>query len=498
MTHTAPEPSDAGSVALPTGSPGRHPIAMRAMVGAGFLLVLLLWLASGIDLLVRYEQYQTRAAQAWEGFNRSEQALANVRVNMLIGAINVRDALLDTDPGNVEGYRVSLRENRAATIEALDELAQAVPSAQQDSLAGLRAAVEDYWELTVPLLEADLPQQPGEIRRLLNTAVLPRRQLGVNISDQIRVVNRAAFETRQQEVLAMAEESQRRAWLTGTIALVLSLLVVVVVAVYVGRLESQVRVQLAKDVENTRNLQALSARLVRAQEEERRLIARELHDEVGQALTAVKLELAAAQRGKDPLRLAQALTEVKSIADDALQTVRNLSQLLRPPMLDELGLPETLTWYLKGFSTRTGIRTELRQVNKLARASPEIETCIYRVVQEATTNVARHARASTCRITVQQLSASILVTVEDDGCGFDTGALADRPAKGMGLLGMTERVTGFGGQMHIESQEDRGTRVTVELPILVAADTDAAPAPAAEPSVPSLEKGELSASNYAR
>lgn len=469
-------------------------IAMRALVGTGFVLVLLLWLASGFDLLRRYEEYQTRAAQAWEDFNRTEQALTDLRINILLSAINLRDALLDPDAAGLDEYRNRIRENHVATTSALAMLETRIPQGQRDSLEGLKATIEDYWNLTAPILAPDRPLHPAEVRRLLNTTVLPRRELGVTITDQIRVVNRAALENRQSEVLAMARESQQRAWLTGTIALGLSLLVVLVVAIYVGRLESQVRQQLAKDVENARNLQALSARLVRAQEEERRLIARELHDEVGQALTAVKLELAAAQHGKDPLRVAQALTEVKSIADDALQTVRNLSQLLRPPMLDALGLPETLAWYLKNFSTRTGIRTELRQVNSLDRASPETETCIYRVVQEATTNVARHARAGTCHVTLQQLSESILLIVEDDGRGFDP----DANARGTGLIGMSERVTGFGGRMGVESQPGAGTRITVELPVVAASGAGGAPEPAADAAGLSLEKGEFHAAHLAR
>lgn len=500
MLHIGPDQAEADSAAAPASSALRRPIALRALVGAGFVLVLLLWLASGLDLLVRYEQYQTRSTQAWEDFNRTEQALANLRINILLGAINVRDLLLDTDPARINALKDLLRENRAATLQALETLDDTMPPNERDSFEGLKATVRDYWELSQPLLDSALPLPPREARNLLSTTAQSRRQIGVNISDQIRAVNRAALEGRQTDVLTMAEESQQRAWFTGTIALVLSLVVVVIVAGYVGRLESQVRQQLARDVENTRNLQALSSRLVRAQEEERRVIARELHDEVGQALTAVKLELAAAQRAKDPLRVAQALTEVKSIADDALQTVRNLSQLLRPPMLDALGLPETLQWYLKRFSARTGIPAELRQVNRLSRAGQDIETCVYRVVQEATTNVARHARASTCHVTIQQLSRSILVTVEDNGCGFDQEETGREWPRGMGLIGMTERVTGFGGEIAIDSQPGRGTRLTVELPTLGAPATDAPSQPSADAdaSASLLEKGLLSASHPAR
>src|SRR4029079_6133417 len=134
-----------------------------------------------------------------------------------------------------------------------------------------------------------------------------------------------------------------------------------------------------------------------AQEEERRTIARELHDEVGQLLTAIKVELAIAQRaiqtdGASP----EVLQDARSMTDNALHTVRDLSRLLHPALLDDLGLPTAVTFYLRAFAKRQGVRAELEQDGMDARLSPEIETAAYRIIQEALTNVARHARAAEC------------------------------------------------------------------------------------------------------
>jgi signal transduction histidine kinase len=133
-------------------------------------------------------------------------------------------------------------------------------------------------------------------------------------------------------------------------------------------------------------------------------------------------------------------------------------------------------------------------VNSLDRASPETETCIYRVVQEATTNVARHARAGTCNVTIQQLSGSILVIVEDDGRGFDPEA----HPRGTGLIGMSERVAGFGGKMGVESEPGTGTRITVELPVVVeSGGRGASEAPAGGANL-SAETGEFHVAHLAR
>jgi signal transduction histidine kinase len=175
-----------------------------------------------------------------------------------------------------------------------------------------------------------------------------------------------------------------------------------------------------QEVERKRELERLSAKLVRAQEDERRTIARELHDEIGQALTAIKIELSIVQDGVEETgSTADALREARSITDGALHAVRDVSQLLHPTMLDDLGLPDTLTWYLRSFGQRTGLRAELTQDRMDARMSPDVEICAYRIIQEALTNVAKHAHASSCRVYLQRLPGSLLITVEDDGVGVD-------------------------------------------------------------------------------
>jgi signal transduction histidine kinase len=206
---------------------------------------------------------------------------------------------------------------------------------------------------------------------------------------------------------------------------------------------------------------------VQAQEDERRTIARELHDEIGQALTAVDVDLAIVESrvGGDG-RAIEAIREARSVAQHALSGVRDLSQLLRPSMLDDFGLPDTLRWYLRKFSDRTGVRTELVDDHLSERLPIDVEVCVYRVVQEALTNVSRHAHASACRVFVQRVASSLIVTVEDDGIGWQM-PMSDRkiPRDGLGLVGIRERVEDLGGRFRIEGKSGKGTRLTIELPL---------------------------------
>jgi signal transduction histidine kinase len=242
-----------------------------------------------------------------------------------------------------------------------------------------------------------------------------------------------------------------------------------------------------KDAQNSRDLQRLSSKLITAQEEERRSIARELHDEVGQVLTAIKVELALAQRAIDggggPPQL---LEKAQTIAEGALHSVRDLSQLLHPAVLDDLGLPAAIDWYLRGVGRRHQLRLVFNHEGMDDRLAPEIETAAYRIVQEALTNVARHAGASECRVGLQRLSRAILISIDDDGQGFDQAPPAQAAARrGLGLIGIRERATQLRGEVRIESAPGRGTRVTVVLPALprpapAESDAPALPAPDVE------------------
>jgi signal transduction histidine kinase len=228
-------------------------------------------------------------------------------------------------------------------------------------------------------------------------------------------------------------------------------------------------------------LQRLSAELEDARESERRAIARDLHDEIGQALMTIKLDLGVVDRsGQVCGAPAEALGEARASTDLAIRTVRDLSQLLHPPMLNDFGLAVTLQAYVHGFSERSGVRTELVLDRMEARVPSDVEVCAYRIVQEALTNVAKHAAATSCRVYLHRLPHSLLVTVEDDGKGIAATNSKEAEVRGVGLVSVRERVSRAGGTVSIEGA-GRGTRLTVELPVRLA-DSAKEDAPDSEPS----------------
>jgi signal transduction histidine kinase len=156
---------------------------------------------------------------------------------------------------------------------------------------------------------------------------------------------------------------------------------------------------------------------------------------------------------------------VTSLTENALHTVRDLSRILRPPMLDDLGLLPALEAYLVAFSKRHHLRAELRHEHLDDRLAPDVELAAFRIVQEALTNIAKHARASSCLVSVRLVDERVLITVEDDGIGVDAATMASGALGGLGLLGMRERATHLGGTVHLETIVRRGgARVRVELP----------------------------------
>lgn len=206
----------------------------------------------------------------------------------------------------------------------------------------------------------------------------------------------------------------------------------------------------------TSELRAVSRRLLTVQEEERRFLARELHDEIGQVLTGLNFQLAAAAGKTEKAALAEAQATVQ----DLTEQVRQLSMDLRPAVLDRYGLLAAMEWYAERYQKRTGISVDLRHAGLERRLPPDVEIGAYRVVQEALTNIARHARADAAAIQLFADDGMLTVVVRDQGAGFDS---ANAPTTS-GLGGMRERVALLGGTLEIESAPGRGTTITAEFP----------------------------------
>jgi signal transduction histidine kinase len=237
----------------------------------------------------------------------------------------------------------------------------------------------------------------------------------------------------------------------------------VAIAIHNARLRSII-------TKHGQDLQQLSSRLIRVQEDERKRISYELHDEIGQILTAVSFNLAAIEReceANPSIEIFEKLEDTKSLVDRLTTQVRSLSLELRPTMLQDLGLIPTVRWYINAFTKRRGISVHLDTTDMEERFSEDVETTLYRIIQEALTNISRHAEANQVFLCIEKHDSIIRATIDDDGKGFqpDTIQSSANLGKGVGLVAIRERVMALNGKFEIESGPGEGTHLKVELPV---------------------------------
>jgi two-component system sensor histidine kinase UhpB len=302
---------------------------------------------------------------------------------------------------------------------------------------------------------------PALLRRLM-----PKREAAIRTSDDLQSFNRSAMVEEQRALAQRQADLQHQVWNIFGLALFISLTIAWLASRHATRLEHRLNEQRGREEQVSADLQRLSARLVQVQEDEQRRIARELHDEVGQALSAVKVELTVAERRLERLQGASGLlADAQSSADSALRSVRDLTHLLHPAALEDLGLVAALESQVREFRRRHDVALAFVNEADDRRQHPEIERAVYRVVQEALTNIARHAHARSGRVLVRTDAQALHVIIDDDGIGFDQ-ADVERPGRrrGLGLLGMRERIAQLRGRIDIVSSQGRGTRIDVELP----------------------------------
>ena len=438
---------------------------IRGILFAGFGLTVAIWLFVGNYFLNRITEIENRTTAVNMRYMQAQERFATIRAQLLLASVYVRDALLDTSSA-ATGYRSQINAASASVIRALDEYVPVLDSIDERArVERLRKQIEEFRDTMLTVLGADGGSRRADARTLLQTVMVPKREMVMRVSEEVQALNRDAFVQQQREVAAIYSLNQRRLWQSLGGALVASFGVAFLAAAYAGRLESRLKAQRAREAHYAHELEDLSAKLITVQEEERRSIARELHDEVGQALTAIKVELAVAQRALESGRTdAQPLQDARSITEGALTAVRDLSHLLHPALLDDLGLPAAIEWYLRGFGRRYSIRCDFSSMGPQGRLVQNVEASSYRIVQEALTNVAKHARATECRVRLECTDTGLFLSIEDNGVGFDERARAQDERRGLGLIGIRERAAQLGGSAAIDSAPGKGTRLTVELP----------------------------------
>jgi signal transduction histidine kinase len=395
-------------------------------------------------------------------FLKRTQALQRIRAAIYLSGTYFRDFLLEPDPHKTDQDRAAVQNVRSELENSLRDYQSLLQSDEQAAFGTLRRELDDYWSLIAPVLEWSPQQRQKAGYAFLRDEVLVRRTSMLAIADQIGAVATARLSA--DELRAAAAYRQYRGRLTITIGLTIGLGLLLAAfsirQIFALEKETQVRYY---EISNAREaLQELSARLLQAQEAERKAIARELHDEVGQSLTGVLLEMANLSlliRNQKTGLLEPKAAEIKKLVEDSIAVVRNMALLLRPPMLDDLGLLPALQWQAREITRRSGIRVKIAAESMPENLPDHLKTCIYRIVQEALHNVMQHADAHTARVSLHIEEGRIYLSVQDDGKGFVRGE------RGMGLLGMEERVSHLGGSFAVESEPGEGAIVRVILPV---------------------------------
>lgn len=298
--------------------------------------------------------------------------------------------------------------------------------------------------------------------QFIGERLIPQRIHILQVSEQISLLNRRKLGGEKEALAANFRSVQARLQWMVMLALAAGILLSIVSWLYILRLERQDRQRFQALMRSRLELEELSARLVEVQEEERRSISRELHDEVGQSLGALLVDLGQLAKLVAPEdRVIQGqINHLKSVAENAVKSIRDIALLLRPPMLDDLGLIPALEWQAREVSRRSEMEVEVHPENVSEELPDEVKVCTYRLVQEALNNAAAHAEARNAKVTVVQGTDKISVEVTDDGQGFDP-----ERQRGMGILGMEERARRLSGTLTIRSALGKGTSVKAELSI---------------------------------
>jgi signal transduction histidine kinase len=429
-------------------------------IGFGGLLVCILGAATGsLVVMDRVHQDETRIRKA---FVARLDALDQIRSQIYLSGTYVRDFLLSPDPSGAAAEVARLAALEHDSSMALESYTRTLESEERDPFLALRSEIDAYWKI----LDRTMAWTPEERNRLRDSffydELIPRRNAMLQIADRIAIANERGLNRAEEQITASSEGSRRSLVATFVITLAGGLLLALLTITRTLRLERELERRLEENTRARADLQELSAKLLRAQENERRTLARELHDEVGQSLSAILMETENAEEAATASRMRDHLGAIRSLAEKTVNEVRDLALLLRPSMLDDFGLVPALNWYARETTKRTGLNVVLSADENADDLPDEHKTCIYRLVQEAINNSARHANARTVEVDVKREERRVRFSVRDDGAGFDT-----RFVRGLGLLGMEERVRRLGGRLEIDSRLGLGTRIVAELPIEV-------------------------------
>ena len=453
-------------------------LSKRAVIRAGYGAVIAVLVLSAAEA---YRIQVSVSEQHLETYRRNvdqDKAFQTLRLNLWLAGNDVRDFFINTTQAQADIVQAQLAELKAQDQAPLRFLERTL--SHSSDLPKMRRSLGEFWSVVDPLPRTMLHASDREKFDFIEREIVPRRGQLYNAMVDLAATGQQQLRENEKEFSAARRHAAQRLLLMLAIGVLLSFLVARTSIGHAENMERQAERHFAEVECAKQELQQLSARLLEVEEEGRRRLSRELHDEIGQTLALLQIEISHAQASLvagPAAALRERLTRARELAERTVQTVRNISGLLRPALLDDLGLVPALQFQLEDFMRRNAIICEFVEEGVADQLPDSAKTCVYRVVQEALHNCEKHSGATKVRVLVRQLPELLLAEVEDNGCGFQLGEQGmPLRSTGLGLLGIRERAALAGGSLAITSTRGRGTRITLRIPLL--------PIPAREAATP--------------
>jgi|HubBroStandDraft_6_1064221.scaffolds.fasta_scaffold02276_6 signal transduction histidine kinase len=439
-----------------------HAKKIRWILLGAFGGMLVLMIVAGLSALDSLQKLNQISNELSEHFTSHSRALLTVIVSVHTYNDNMEQYLMSDTASTDSPTASQVQYHAAEAHSALDHYPQDCGREERlllTRIAQLIAAQDSSFTEALTWPASDRVRR-GHI--FVHQQLIPRRTQLLELAQQVSALNNQALAEENQTLALDFSSLQTRLARMVLLTLVAGLLLSLAAGFYIWRLEQEGRERYVALVRSRQELEGLSRRLVDAQEAERRSISRELHDEVGQTLGALLVyvsQLTNLVPAGDKILEGQ-IERIKSAAETAVKSIRDMALLLRPPMLDDLGLIPALEWQARETSRRSDMEVDVEAGELKENLPDEIKVGIYRLVQEALQNAATHARAKHAQVAVKQAADKVIVEIIDDGEGFDA-----QRTRGMGILGMEERVRQLRGIFKIDSAPGKGTTVHAELPL---------------------------------
>jgi signal transduction histidine kinase len=434
---------------------------LRRILFLAFGGLLALMVVAGLGALRSLRQLDGIERQVNQRYSTHTQALTTVLISVHVYHDQMERYLLRGESLESDTNVADVQNCGAKVRDALQEYPADSEPEEKELLSEIQQKFSEQENSFTMLVRQQAGERPEERRERMGEQMMLRRAYILRISRDVSSLNDRKLMEAKQSLVASFRNVQTRLMSMVALSLLAGLLLSLLGGFYILKLERQGHTRYQELVASRQELEALSARLVDAQEEERRSISRELHDEVGQTLGALLVDLGQLSKlvPTEDNYLQGHITKIKSIAEAAVKSIRNLALLLRPPMLDDLGLVPALEWQGREISRHGEMEVDIHSETVSEQLAEDVKVCVYRLVQEALTNAARHSGAKHAQVSVVQSEEKIRVQIVDDGNGFP----AER-VRGMGILGMEERVKRLGGSLAIKSAPGKGTTIFAEIP----------------------------------